>query len=233
MNSRKITGFSTIFIDADDTLWANEGYFRDAESQFAQLLMPDDDISEVQKYLWEKQEENIALFGYGSKTYLISMVDAAMEICGGNLSAEVYKAIKQIITNLALHDPVVYDGVEDTLKALSAKYRLVLATKGDAVEQMLKVQKSGLQKYFSAIEVMKNKEKSDYQLLCDKFSLKGEEMLMVGNSVRSDVIPPVELGGTSIYIPSDIVWTHELADMPESDKIFEISEFFQLKYLLL
>lgn len=222
-----------LFIDADDTLWENERFFRDAEARFAELLAPHSPLEEVQSMLWEKQEENISLFGYGSKTYMIGMTDAAIEICGGTLPRDTYLAIKKIITDLAFHELELFPGVRETLETLSERYRLVLATKGDAVEQMAKVEASGLAPLFSAIEVMKNKEEDDYLTLCAKFGIRPSEMIMVGNSVRSDILPVIGIGGRAIYIPHEIVWVHEIAELPHSDKLTKTGEFCHLVGLLM
>lgn len=227
------SGIDTLFIDADDTLWENEFYFRDAEAKFGRLLAPHSSIEEVQHLLWEKQEENIPLFGYGSKTYLIGMIDAAMEICGGRLDEQTYRAIKKIITELAYHPAVPFDGVAETLEALSSRYRLVLATKGDGTEQNWKIEQSGLKGFFSAVEVMKNKDAADYRTLAAKYGVPAQDMLMVGNSVRSDIIPVIAIGGRAVFIPHEIVWVHEIAEMPESDRIIELNDFSSLKELLL
>lgn len=222
----------TIFIDADDTLWENEQFFRDAEAKFAALLAPHADPSAIQRMLWEKQEENIPLYGYGSKTYMLGMTDAAMDLCGGSLSSELYYGIKQIIKDLAFHKVTVFDGVESTLEELASRYRLVLATKGDAIEQISKVKQSGLARYFFAVEVMKGKDEADYGELCSKYSVAPEDMLMVGNSVRSDIVPVVNIGGSAIFIPHEIVWVHEIAPMPVSERVREIKSFDKLLDIL-
>ena len=128
--------FTHIFFDADDTLWENEQFFRDAEAKFAELLSDYTGPEGVQQMLWRKQEDNIPLFGYGSKTYMIGMTDAAMELCGGTLPEKIYLGIKEIIKELAFHEFQLIDGVEETLQALQGKYTLVVATKGDLTEQL-------------------------------------------------------------------------------------------------
>ena len=146
--------FTHIFFDADDTLWENEQFFRDAEAQFAELLSDYTSPEGVQQMLWQKQEENIPLFGYGSKTYMIGMTDAAMELCGGILPEKIYYGVKKIITDLAFHEFEIIDGVVETLEALQGKYTLIVATKGDLTEQLSKYRSSGLDKYFHHCEVM-------------------------------------------------------------------------------
>ena len=225
--------FSTIFFDADDTLWENEQFFRDAEAHFAQLLSDYTSPEGVQAMLWQKQEENIPLFGYGSKTYMIGMADAAMELCGGTLPEKIYYGIKKIITDLAFHEFRIIEGVEDTLKALHGHYTMIVATKGDLTEQLYKYRLSGLSKYFHHCEVMENKDEKNYLELAAKHDLKPEEILMVGNSVKSDIAPVVSIGGTAFHTPHEVVWVHEMMDMPESDRIIEVDGIRDiLKYLI-
>ena len=224
--------FDTIFIDADDTLWENERYFRNAEAQFIELLKDYTGPEGVQQMLWQKQEENIPLFGYGSKTYLIGMTDAAMDLCGGRLPENIYYGIKKIITDLAFHKLEIIEGVVETLEALQGRYKLIVATKGDLTEQMGKFRISGLAKYFHHCEVMENKDEKNYLELAAKHDLDPSRMLMIGNSVKSDIAPVVNIGGTAIHTPHEIVWVHEMMDMPQSDRIIEVNDFKEiLKFL--
>lgn len=225
--------FDTIFVDADDTLWENERYFRNAEVKFIELLKDYTAPEGVQHMLWLKQEENIPLFGYGSKTYMIGMADAAMDLCGGRLPDDIYYGIKKIITDLAFHELEIIEGVEETLEALQGQYKLIVATKGDLPEQMGKFRSSGLAKYFHHCEVMENKDEKNYLELAAKNDLDPSRMLMIGNSVKSDVAPVVSIGGTTIHTPHEIVWVHEMMDMPDSDRIIEVNEIREiLKFLL-
>ena len=225
--------FRCIFFDADDTLWENERYFRAAEGKFIELLADYTTPEGVQDMLWRKQEDNIPLFGYGSKTYMIGMTDAALELCGGSLTEEIYYGIKNIITELAFHELQIIEGVKETLEALQGKYELIVATKGDLPEQMAKFRKSGLAHYFHHCEVMENKDEKNYLELAAKNDMTPEQILMVGNSVKSDIAPVVNLGGTAIHTPHEVVWVHEMMDMPQSDRIIEVREIREiLDYLL-
>ena len=215
--------FTHIFFDADDTLWENEQFFRDAEAQFAELLSDYTSPEGVQAMLWRKQEENIPLFGYGSKTYLIGMTDAAMELCGGELPENIYLGIKKIITELAFHEFQLIEGVEETLQALQGHYTLVVATKGDLTEQLYKYRLSGLAKYFHHCEVMENKDEKNYLELAAKNNLQPEQILMIGNSVKSDIAPVVNIGGMAFHTPHEVIWVHEIMDMPQSDRIIELN----------
>ena len=225
--------FKYVFFDADDTLWENERYFREAEAKFIELLADYTTPEGVQQMLWEKQEENIPLFGYGSKTYLIGMTDAALDICGGHMPEHIYYGIKKIITELAFHEMEMIDGVVETLEALQGRYNLIVATKGDLTEQMAKYRKSGLEKYFHHCEVMENKDEKNYLELCAKHDIDPSELLMIGNSVKSDIAPVINIGGIAIHTPHELVWVHEMMDMPESDSIIEVNSIREvLDYLL-
>ena len=224
--------FSYIFFDADDTLWENEQFFREAEAQFAELLSDYTSPEGVQQMLWHKQEENIPLFGYGSKTYMIGMADAAMELCGGHLPDKIYYGVKKIITDLAFHEFELIDGVEDTLKALYGKYTLVVATKGDLTDQLHKYRRSGLEKYFHHCEVMENKDEKNYLELAAKHDIAPEQILMIGNSVKSDIAPVINIGGTAIHTPHEVIWVHEMMDMPQSDRIIEVRSIREVAGLL-
>ena len=225
--------FTHIFFDADDTLWENEQFFRDAEAQFAELLSDYTSPEGVQELLWHKQEENIPLFGYGSKTYMIGMTDAAVELCGRHLPDKIYYGVKKIITDLAFHEFRLLDGVEETLKALHEHYRLIVATKGDLTEQLNKYRLSGLDRYFHHCEVMENKDEKNYLELAAKLDLAPEQILMIGNSVKSDIAPVVNIGGTAIHTPHDVIWVHEIMDMPQSDRIIEVQSIREVVSLLL
>ena len=225
--------FDTVFFDADDTLWENEQYFRDAEAKFADLLSDYTAPEGVQQMLWQKQEDNIPLFGYGSKTYMIGMTDAALELCGGSLPDHIYHGIKKIITELAYHEFQLIDGVVETLEALQDHYTLIVATKGDLTEQMAKYRMSGLEKYFHHCEVMENKNEKNYLELAAKHDLKPEQILMIGNSVKSDIAPVVNIGGIAFHTPHEVVWVHEMMDMPESDRIIELQNIREvIDYLI-
>ena len=224
--------FTHIFFDADDTLWENEHFFRDAEAKFTELLADYTSPEGVQEMLWQKQEENIPLFGYGSKTYMLGMADAAMDLCGGELPDKIYYGIKKIITELAFHEFELIDGVIETLEALHGKYTLIVATKGDLTEQLSKYRRSGLAKYFHHCEVMENKDEQNYMELVAKHNIEPSQLLMIGNSVKSDIAPVVNIGGTAIHTPHEVVWVHEMMDMPESDRIIEVTNIKEiLNYL--
>ncbi|MBO8455515.1 MAG: HAD family hydrolase [Bacteroidetes bacterium] len=226
-------GCRYVFFDADDTLWENESYFREAEHRFALLLSdyaPEKDIVDM---LMQKQEENIPVYGYGSKTYLIGMLDAATELCGEDFSSRIYLKTKQIIHDLAYHEFHLIDGIEDILKALRRKYRLAVATKGDLPEQMNKYRESGLQKYFHHIEVMEKKSEEDYLAMAAKLDIRPQDMVMVGNSVKSDIAPVINIGGVAIHVPHEVTWAHEMMDIPDSERVIEVKNIREIVKILL
>lgn len=222
-----------IFFDADDTLWENEEHFRNAERQFAALFNKADESEAVKRMLWRRQEENIPVFGYGSKTYLAGMVETALDLCGGVLDRERYNGIKDIILNLAGHKLEINDGVEETLARISSMgWQMAVATKGDITEQMNKCRRSGLDKYFHHFEVLENKDEKNYMELCRKNDIAPEELIMVGNSVKSDIAPVVEIGGRAILVPHEVTWDHEFAKMPVSDRAFEVRKITEIPEIL-
>lgn len=225
--------FRYVFFDADDTLWENESYFREAERRFALLLSPYAPEADITGMLAQKQEENIPIFGYGSKTYLIGMLDAAAELCGDRADTRLYYNIKEIIRNLAYHEFHLIDGIGEVLKALCGKYRLAVATKGDLLEQMTKYRESGLDRYFHHIEVMERKSEEDYLRMAAKLDLRPEEVLMVGNSVKSDIVPVINIGGTAIHVPHKVTWVHEIMDIPDSERVIEVKNIKEILNFLL
>jgi len=198
-----------IALDADDTLWVNEPYFREVEHQFSQLLLSYETENKINQELYKKEIDNLELYGYGVKGFVLSMIEAALEISNNRIGS---KEIQQIINfgKEMLNKPIeLLDGVEEVLKKLSPKYKLILATKGDLLDQERKLKKSGLHKYFDHIEVLSDKKKDNYQYLIDFLEVKPSEFLMIGNSLKSDILPLVELNSNAIHIPYHTTWVHE------------------------
>lgn len=226
-----------LFIDADDTLWGNEHKFRDAQQDFLQLIeakrlehgLPPIGITKSFNILNGYIEKNIPEFGYGSRSMLLSMIEASYELLGtDSLDKQTYNALTEIYRQVSDPNVEPFEGVEQTLRALSKKRRLILATKGDLREQMQKIRNSGLEKYFSHIHVMTDKRPEDYLQLCSLMNILPQQMIMIGNSVRSDIVPVLELGGKAIYIPHHIVWTHEACEVPKSKNLITMNKFSDL-----
>jgi putative hydrolase of the HAD superfamily len=198
-----------IAFDADDTLWVNEPYFQDTEKKFCALLeefMPHHDLS---RELLKIEIENLALYGYGIKGYILSMIETALKVTNNNIPNTAIERIIDYGKEL-LNEPIeLLDNVEEVLKAFQGRYRIVVATKGDLLDQERKLKKSGLTHYFHHIEVMSEKGEEDYLKLIKHLDIRPDEFLMIGNSLKSDVIPVLDIGGHAIHVPYHTTWAHE------------------------
>ena len=207
----KVIGF-----DADDTLWVNETYFRDAETAFAKLLSKYETPNKIDQELFRMEIDNLPLYGYGVKAFTLSMVESALELSNYNASTKTIEAILNIGKDM-LNKPVeLLDGVEAVLKVLSKKYRLILATKGDLLDQERKLEKSGLTNYFHHIEVLSDKKEANYSKLLNHLDINPSEFLMIGNSLKSDVLPLVNIKAHAIHVPFHTTWAHE--EVTEEEK---------------
>ncbi len=198
-----------IAFDADDTLWVNEPYFRDTEKLFCALL--EDYLTEhaVEKELFAIEMQNLSLYGYGAKGFMLSMIETALSISNNSIPPIVINRIIELGKELLAKPIELLDGVESILQDLQNMYRLVVATKGDLLDQERKLKKSGLENYFHHIEIMSDKQEADYQKLIQHLDIEPEEFLMIGNSLKSDIIPVLNLGGYGIHIPYHTTWAHE------------------------
>jgi len=199
----------TIAFDADDTLWVNEPYFREAEEQFCALLTDHLPAEAVTKILFGIEMKNLALYGYGIKGFMLCMVETITQVCNGQADWQLIKQALELGHDMLQKPVELLDGVEATLQQLQAKYRLVVATKGDLLDQERKLKKSGLQNYFHHIEIMSNKKVSDYAKLLKHLDCPPDQFLMLGNSVQSDILPVLELEGFAGHIPYHTTWAHE------------------------
>lgn len=208
----KVIGF-----DADDTLWVNETYFREAEIEFAKLLSKYETPNKIDQELFKKEINNLPLYGYGVKAFVLSMVESALELSNQNVSTKTINAILNIGKDM-LNKPVeLLDDVEKVLKELSKKYRLILATKGDLLDQERKLEKSGLTKYFHHIEVLSDKQEVNYSKLLNHLDIEPSEFLMIGNSLKSDVLPLVNIKANAIHVPFHTTWAHEQVSEQETN----------------
>ncbi|TYA58871.1 HAD family hydrolase [Formosa maritima] len=208
----KVIGF-----DADDTLWVNETYFRDAEEAFAKLLEQFETLNKIDQELFKMEMKNLPLYGYGVKGFILSMVEMALELSNNNVSNKTIQAILEIGKDMINKPVELLDGVEEVLKALSKNYRLIIATKGDLLDQERKLEKSGLIEYFHHIEVLSDKQEANYSKLLNHLDIKPSEFLMVGNSLKSDILPLVNIKAHAIHVPFHTTWTHEQVDESETN----------------
>jgi putative hydrolase of the HAD superfamily len=201
-----------IAFDADDTLWVNEPYFQEVERKFCELL--EDYLSQhhISQELFKTEMKNLAHYGFGVKSFILSMIETAISISNRTISMEVIEKIINYGKGL-LDQPIeLLDGVKEVLEDLHHKYRLVVATKGDLLDQERKLQRSRLSGYFHHIEIMSDKKESDYQKLLKHLDVPPENFLMIGNSIKSDILPVLNLGGYAVHVPFHTTWAHEHID---------------------
>ncbi|WP_207426621.1 HAD family hydrolase [Pedobacter sp. SYSU D00535] len=198
-----------IAFDADDTLWVNLPHFLETEREFCTLLQDYLPAAEVGRLLFQTEMKNLPLYGYGVKGFVLCMIETICSVSAGAARLElVAKAIE--LGKELLQKPIeLLEGVEETLERLKGKYRLIVATKGDLLDQEQKIQRSALQTYFHHIEIMSDKKTADYRKLLQHLDCRPENFLMLGNSLKSDILPVLELGGFAAHIPYHTTWEHE------------------------
>ena len=208
-----------IAFDADDTLWTNETYFREAEEAFAALLSQYETKSEIDKVLFKTEIKNLAIYGYGIKGFVLSMIECALVLSNHKLPQETIQKILDIGKEM-LEKPIeLLDGVEEVLQYLQGKYRLIVATKGDLLDQERKLEKSNLLKYFHHVEVMSDKKEKDYLKLVKHLDIMPAEFLMIGNSLKSDVLPLLNISASAVHVPFHTTWVHEEIPLEAPQKI--------------
>src|ERR1700712_2973273 len=217
-----------IAFDADDTLWINEPYFQETEKKFCALLedfLPHHSISQE---LFKTEIENLSLYGYGVKGFILSMIETALKVSNNKLNVSIIEKITQYGKELLSGPVEILDGVEEVLQSLSGKYKLVVATKGDLLDQERKLKKSGINHYFHHTEIMSDKQEADYLKLIKHLDIQAEEFLMIGNSLKSDILPVLAIGGHGIHVPYHTTWAHEQVnhhiDHPSFKQVLNISE---------
>lgn len=206
---------TTVGLDADDTLWHNETIFRLTHARFVALLADHGDEATIQAKLAATESRNLRLYGYGIKGFTLSMIETAMELTGGDAPADAIREILAAGREMLAHPVETLPGVDEALARLSERYRLVLVTKGDLLDQERKLAASGLGELFSGVEIVSEKTPDTYRTVFTRHGTGPGEAVMAGNSMKSDVIPAIEAGSWGVHIPYHITWAHELADAPE------------------
>jgi len=200
----KVIGF-----DADDTLWVNEPFYRETENEFCVLLSGYQSAEEINSALFRVEINNLELYGYGSKAFILSLIETAVLVSGGRVTAdEISKIISLGKAQINQRNPLL-EGVPEVLETLSSRFRLIVATKGDLLDQERKLKNSGIGGYFHHIEIMSDKTEDNYRKLLNHLDIQPDQFLMVGNSLKSDVLPVIRLGAYAIHIPFHITWQHE------------------------
>lgn len=201
--------------DADDTLWVNETYYRETEREFYQLIKEQVPIGKAEKALFETEIRNLPLYGYGAKGFMLSMIETAETLTDNHLPAHVVLQIIDLGRALLNKPLVLLADVKPVLKRLKGAYRLIVVTKGDLLDQERKLKKSGLTDFFHHIEIMSDKQTEDYEKLLNHLGIAPKNFLMIGNSLKSDILPVIKLGAYGIHVPCKTTWQHEIAENTE------------------
>lgn len=226
--------FDVVAFDADDTLWHTEYLYGEAKQKLATLLRSYVDVDTLIEGLEAIEMSNLDLYGYGVKSFALSMVQAAVTLTEGQVSGEEVLGVVEIAREMLRAEVRLLDGVKDVISALTRVHTLMVITKGDASEQVPKLLRSGLIDAFPMVEVVGSKTRDDYARLLSKHGVAPERFLMVGNSLKSDILPVLELGGYGIYIPSDLLWAHEHVEGPPANhnRYRELSTISELPALI-
>lgn len=199
-----------IGFDADDTLWHTETHYITAQQSLEQLLGAWGSPEKIGKLLYEIEIDNLPRYGYGIKAFVLSMIETAIQISGGQIHGDQIEEILTIGRTMLDAEVILRPNVAETLKHLSPSFRLMILTKGDLLDQTAKVKRSGIAHHFSIVEVVNDKNPETYTKILYKYHVNPENFLMIGNTVRSDIDPVLALGGTAVHIPADSTWEHEM-----------------------
>jgi putative hydrolase of the HAD superfamily len=228
-----VSRLTTIGFDADDTLWENEHFFRLTERHFLDLLIDYAEPEHLAARLLEAEKKNLAHYGFGIKGFTLSMIETAIEVTDGKVPGEIIGRIVNAGREMLSHPIETLPHVHDTLEALTGKHTLVLITKGDLFDQERKLAQSGLGEFFDAVEIVSDKSAATYARAFTRHGDGPEHAMMVGNSLRSDVLPAIDAGGWGTYIPHALTWDYERAEEPQDTERFaKIETLAELKPLI-
>ncbi len=217
-----------IAFDADDTLWHNERYYTEAKDVFVKILTRYHDEKWIGERLDKTEIQNLNRYGYGIKSFTLSMIETAIQLTEGRINGTEIQEIISIAWDMLRQPIEVFPGVHETIAALKEDYKILLITKGDLFEQEAKIARSGLGELFDGIEIVSEKNSNAYQEIVNRHQVKAENFLMAGNSLKSDVLPVVAIGGIGVHIPFETTWVHEV--VPETELAGK--EFVELKNLI-
>lgn len=208
---------TVVGFDADDTLWVNETYFREAEQKFAKLLEGYETMNTIDQELFKMEINNLELYGYGVKGFMLSMVESALKLSNNRVSQATIEEILNLGKEMLRQPVELLDSVREVLRKLSGNYRLIVLTKGDLLDQERKLEKSGLSEFFHHVEVLSDKKEENYIHLLNHLQIDVSEFLMIGNSLKSDVLPLVEIGAQAVHVPFHTTWQHEQVKINDED----------------
>jgi putative hydrolase of the HAD superfamily len=222
-----------IAFDADDTLWHNEPYFDEAQEKFCALFANYASHQEILQLILNHQVKNLPLYGFGIKAFTLSMVESALELTNSQISGNVIQKILQIGKDLLQKPVELLPDVEEVLQELKGNYKLIVATKGDLKDQHRKLHDSGLGHYFHHIEVMSDKTEVDYTKMLGRLDIQPHDFMMIGNSLKSDVLPVLNIVGFGVHIPYHTTWAYERIDFEIEHENFKSIETIKEALLLL
>lgn len=220
VNGREKMPLTAIGFDADDTLWQNEAFFRITQERFAALLADHAAPEHLAERLEAAERRNLGHYGFGIKGFVLSMIETAIEVTGERVPARVIRELIEAGQEMLAHPIHLLPGARETVEALAGRYRLVLITKGDLLDQERKLAQSGLGELFDAVEIVSDKTPATYTSAFARHGTGPEEAIMVGNSLKSDVIPALEAGAWGVYVPHDLTWGYERATPPNDHPRF-------------
>ncbi len=220
---------TTLGFDADDTLWHNESIFEQAHRRYCGLLSRFHDAETVERRLFATEMANLELLGYGVKAHALSSIETAIELSEGRITAGEIRAILDLAKEMLRHPVELLEGAAEVIPELARRHRLVLITKGDLRDQERKTRLSGLERHFARIEIVSEKDAGVYRRLLERHAIAPEAFLMVGNSLKSDILPVLELGARAVHVPYRITWEAERAEAPQGPAVE--GRFFQVRTL--
>ncbi|MBN8293204.1 HAD family hydrolase [Rhodobacter sp. NTK016B] len=224
---------TTIGLDADDTLWHNERFFTLTQQRFAELLADYAETEHLAERLLDAEQRNLGQYGFGIKGFVLSMIETAIEVTEGRVPGSVIGQIIAAGQDMLAHPIELLPGVQETIERLADRHRLVLITKGDLLDQERKLAQSGLGDLFDAVEIVSHKTPEIYARIFDNHGDGAAQALMAGNSMKSDVVPPIEAGAFGVFVPHGREWALERAEAPEAHPRFRrISTLSELPDLL-
>jgi putative hydrolase of the HAD superfamily len=227
---RRVT---TIGFDADDTLWQNEQFFRLTERRFAELLSDHGDHDAISARLLEAERRNLGKYGFGIKGFTLSMIETAIEVTDDKVPASVIRQILEAGRDMLEHPVETLPHVPETLSALAGQYRIVLVTKGDLFDQERKLAQSGLGDFFDAVEIVSDKTRSTYERIFKRHGDGPDRSVMVGNSLKSDIVPAIDAGSWGVFVPHELTWVLEHVEAPSDHERFrEIADLQPLPDVL-
>lgn len=215
-----MTHITSIAFDADDTLWESECYFHSTGEWFSRLLSNYTEHAQIDAYMQDVQKRNIAHYGFGVKSYTLSLIETAIDITEGKIDAVAIRQILEMGQEMLTCPIETMPHVYETLELLAKNYKLILITKGDLFHQERKVAASGLGEFFSGVEIVSHKDAASYQRIFEVHKLDIRQSVMVGNSLKSDILPMLDSGGYGVYIPHNYTWVYEHAEEPQSHARF-------------